>query len=347
MTRTLPRPRRRARAGALLCALALLVGVQVTPTADAVVKPRVRWSAVDAVTGAKVTATVRSDSWPRGTRLVLQRKDLDHWRTVDGTARGTSAGYVLRVPTGQLGRFAVRVAARDGGAVRSASTAQDVRVRPTYDPGGRRSDHTFLGDRRFRWDPCRPLRWAFNPAHSPRHALRQVKGTIKLARQATGLPFEYVGRTDVVPTLRPHKGDFQIIVGWRTPRSFGYFGNHPGRVGVGGASWHTGFREADGTRVNRAWSGRLILNARYNDLKNGYGRGYTWGDVLLHEFGHVLGLGHARNRSQQMFPEMTRHKARWGAGDLAGLRWLGSGRGCLTRVDARTHGHARSATSRH
>ena len=279
-------------------------------------------------------------SRPDGTRLVLQRKNLDGWRTVDPTARLGDRGWVLRVPTDQLGRFALRVAAKEGGRVRSASHSTDVRVRPTYHPAGTATDHTFLGDRRFRWDSCRPVTWAFNPAHAPRRALAQIRTTIRQAHEATGLRFAFAGRTQEKPTLRPHRGRYQVIIGWRTPRSFPYFGNHPLRVGVGGASWHSGFEEADGKVVDKAWSGRLILNARYDDdLRPGYGRGYTWGDVILHEFGHVLGLGHAKDTTQLMYPQMTQRKARWGAGDLAGLRKLGSARGCLDGSAGAIHGH--------
>jgi hypothetical protein len=336
-------------AGALVSALALVSGgllVLGGSSADAVAPPRAHWSATSVVRGDVARARVSRESRPAGTRLVLQRRNLDGWRTVDPTARLTERSWVLRVPTNQLGRFAFRVAAKSGGQVRTASHRADVRVRPTYHPAGPAADHAFLGQRRFRWDPCRPVTWAFNPDHAPHHALAQIRTTIRQARQATGLRFEFAGRTRETPTLRPHHGPYAVIIGWRTPRSFRYFGNHPLRVGVGGASWHSGFEEADGRVVDKAWSGRLILNARDgDDLRPGYGRGYTWGDVILHEFGHVLGLGHARDTTQLMYPQMTQRRARWGAGDLAGLRKLGSARGCLDRVSGRIHGHERAATT--
>jgi hypothetical protein len=335
-------------AGALLSAAALVTGgLVVLGTSSAHAAPRVHWTDTSVAVGATAKAVVSPRSRPAGTRLVLQRKDLDGWHTADRTARRTDRGLVLQVPTDQLGTFRFRVAAKDGAEVRSASEVERVRVRPSYDPAGATADHGFLGSRRFRWNSCGTITWAFNPDHAPRKALGQIRTTIRKAHQATGLRFEYVGRTDERPRLRPHTGRYKVIVGWRTPRSFGYFGNHPGRVGVGGASWHSGYEEADGTRVNRAWSGRLILNARYNkDLRNGYGRGYTWGDVILHEFGHVLGLGHAKGEKQLMYPQMTKRKARWGAGDLAGLRKLGSARGCLDRVSGRVHGDELAALTR-
>lgn len=344
----LPRP---ARAGAFTAVLALtastLLVLGAPPAEAGRSEPSVRWTKSFVVLGGKAKAVVRPSSRPQGSTLVLQRRDLDRWRTVDDEAERTDRGLVLRVPTEQLGRFRFRVAAKDHGDVRSASDTWRVRVHPAYDPAGNASDHTFLGNRRFRWDSCRPVTWAFNREHAPEHALGQIRKTIAKARRATGLRFEYAGRTRERPGLQPHEGKYQIIIGWRRPRSFAYFGNHPGRVGVGGASWHSGYQEADGTRVNRAWSGRLILNARYDDdLRQGYGRGYTWGDVILHEFGHVLGLGHVEERSQVMYPQMTKRKARWGAGDLAGLQKLGSKRGCLERVSGRVHGNEVSAISR-
>ncbi len=342
---SLPRP---VHAGALLSAFALAASsllVLGSPSASAA--PRVRWTDTSVALGDKVRAVVAPASRPRGTRLELERKDLDGWHTVDDEAKETDRGIVLRVPTDQLGRFRFRVAAKSGPVVRSVSDRRDVRVRPSYDPAGKGSDHVFLGSRRFRWNSCRPVTWAFNPDHAPRKALDQIRTTIRKAHQATGLDFEYVGRTKERPKLTPHSGRYKVIIGWRTPRSFAYFGNHPGRVGVGGASWHSGYQEADGTKVNRAYAGRLILNARYDDdLRSGFGRGYTWGDVILHEFGHVLGLGHAKSGSQMMYPEMTRRKARWGAGDLAGLRKLGSARGCLDRVSGRVHGNERAGLTR-
>jgi len=54
----------------------------------------------------------------------------------------------------------------------------------------------------------------------------------------------------------------------------------------------------------------------------------------MHELGHVVGLDHPRHggRLQIMYPVLTRKPAQWGRGDLAGLRFVGAGGGCLTDV---------------
>ncbi|MGH9164078.1 MAG: matrixin family metalloprotease [Acidimicrobiales bacterium] len=53
--------------------------------------------------------------------------------------------------------------------------------------------------------------------------------------------------------------------------------------------------------------------------------------VLMHELGHVMGLGHVDEPTQIMAPHRQSVTAdpRWGAGDLAGLEALGRKAGCL------------------
>ena len=72
-----------------------------------------------------------------------------------------------------------------------------------------------------------------------------------------------------------------------------------------------------------------------DQLDRGFGRGYTWGEVIIHEIGHVLGLSHVDARKQVMYFQTIRRDATWGAGDLRGLRKVGDSRGCLTRIPAR------------
>ena len=51
---------------------------------------------------------------------------------------------------------------------------------------------------------------------------------------------------------------------------------------------------------------------------------------MLHELGHAMGLNHVTDPRQLMYPViMSRSRAAYGPGDLAGLRRLGRTQGCL------------------
>ncbi len=47
--------------------------------------------------------------------------------------------------------------------------------------------------------------------------------------------------------------------------------------------------------------------------------------VVMHEFGHIVGLDHVNSRSSLMNPQMQHGVTDFNAGDLAGLAVLGRG----------------------
>jgi hypothetical protein len=312
------------------------VGVALLTAPSFAATPTARYSDRDVLLGDTVHTRVMASSLPYNSRPVLQRKFPDRWRTVDSTARRSGHVFVLRVPTDRLGSIVVRVAARRHGSVVSASSPGRVRVRPAHEPVGRAGQHAFSTHPLVRWDSCTTIRWVFNPAHAPASGLRQVRRAVGRVHAATGLSFEYAGRTNMPATAygrQVHGAD--VIVGWRT-RGYAPF-RHRGAVGVGGNRFVTGYREASGKRVSRAVHGGVVLNAhQIGRLTNGFGRGYTWGEVIMHEVGHVMGLAHTSARRQIMSPHVTRRRATWGAGDLAGLRRVGDRHGCLHRSSARS-----------
>lgn len=300
--------------------------------------PEVRYSDRSVVAGATAKAVVRKSTRPAGSALVLQRKHLDGWRTADSSAVRKRRGYVLQVPTDQVGRFSFRVVAkRDDGDVISTSDSATVTVRPPYEPVGRSGQHVFAAKPRVRWDACGKVRWTFNPDASPRRALRQVREGIRRMHLATGLEFVYTGKTD--QKTNPYGNNVKgahLIIGWRTAKDYGLFARNPRTAGVGGNRYYPGYQEADGSPVSKAVQGGVVLNASMRSrLSNGFGKGTTWGEVIIHELGHVLGLAHTDAESQIMYSSVVERNANWGAGDLAGLRRLGDVRGCLERSAAR------------
>ena len=340
MPRNTPSPARRGsrrlRCAALVAgaATALTPLVTVPLTAQAASIPTVRWSDVRFHAGKKVVATVRPGSLPNHTFPVLQRKFPDGWRVADDTARRTDAGLQLRVPTDQFGRFTYRVAARNRTGVVSASERQRVRVRPGYDPRGGKREYRFLYDHRTRWDSCKAVRWTFNDHLAPRHGRKQVKAAVRRIHAATGLEFEYVGKSDRKSNpYGDHIAGAAVIIGWRSARTFRKYVGSPQVVGLAGQRFVSGYRDAQGT-VNRTRQGGVILNAGHR-LRPGFGEGTTWGEVIVHELGHVIGLAHTDAYKQIMYFSTTSYDAELGAGDLHGLRQLGDTRGCLERTAGR------------
>ncbi len=328
-------PRRVRCAAVLAVAVTAMAPMVAAPLpAGAAATPDVRWSDTSVRAGGDVLATVRPGSLPRRTSPVLQRKFPDGWRVADDTARRTDDGLRLRVPTDQYGRFRYRVAARGRDGVVSVSAIQRVRVRTAYEPRGRTRQHAFLYDRRARWDSCREVRWKFNGDLAPRGGLRQVRAAVRRIHAATGIEFDYAGRSDrKADPLGDHVTGAAVVVGWRSARTFRRKTGSSQVVGLAGQRVVSGYRDAQG-RVYKTYQGGVILNAGHR-LDPGFGRGITWGEVIVHELGHVVGLAHASARTQVMYFSTTGYDADLGAGDLYGLRQLGDTRGCLERTAAR------------
>jgi hypothetical protein len=81
-------------------------------------------------------------------------------------------------------------------------------------------------------------------------------------------------------------------------------------------------------------TGQVTLNADFNgSFGAGFGAGYTWGEVVMHEMSHVLGLHHVDVQTEIMYPTATPRIAEFGPGDLTGLYTLGTPAGCLSQPD--------------
>jgi hypothetical protein len=65
----------------------------------------------------------------------------------------------------------------------------------------------------------------------------------------------------------------------------------------------------------------VVLNADHNRLyARGFGAGTTRGALLLHEIGHVMGLGHVGTTRELMYPTMLeRGSSNYKSGDRTGL----------------------------
>ena len=193
------------------------------------------------------------------------------------------------------------------------SPTVNVTVRMPYKPKGPKSDWAWLSNRGARWDPCRPITYRINPARSYPAATADIRAR---SPASAGSPVSAQVPRPHHPSGRPlsirlYPAGTDVVVDWQSPRQ------EPGlsgRVtGIGG-HWVQG---------ERRFSGYMLL-----DQTERYPR-VVWRQVISHELGHILGLGHARSRQQLMHGTSTTSNRLWGNGDLTALRRVGPSRGCL------------------
>ena len=195
-----------------------------------------------------------------------------------------------------------------------------------------------------RWNPCQGaityrvnLRYAGSSSTARTAALSDVKGAMSRVASATGMHLSYLGITTRIPTGSTwwqHTGDAEIIVAWvnqkyASSRSSLLLRSSAGYTAATGGwwSWQWGSVGTSAALVR----GYVVVNAADNSkLRAGFGSGTTRGELLLHELGHVVGLNHAQQSSQIMYPVLlARTKAAYATGDLAGLARVGRAAGCI------------------
>ena len=267
-------------------------------------------------------------------KVVLQRRMPDGWKNVKSVAPPEST-YRMRVPTGWFGSFGYRVKAVGVAGVSPAySQVKSLRVVPSYAARGSASAHTFAASPTALWESCRVIGYRVNAAQARSGALEDVRRALRRVHQATGLRFSYQGGTAIVPQSfsDSYPPDSPLVIAWARPEQSPLLTQGGGSpLGVGGSAWTFGFRDATGADVSRIRSGSVVIDStRQGQFPAGFGLGKTRGELLMHEIGHAVGLQHTSDTRQIMFPSMQSGRARWGAGDLAGLAGLGANQGCLT-----------------
>jgi len=251
------------------------------------------------------------------------------------------AVLVAAGPAGFVGtRLAVTAVARAAGVLpggqRPAALPADARTMPLGTPepapagkGGFR----YLGleddgsGRPVRWDPCRPIHYVVRPDGAPPGGEAAVREAVARVERLTGLRFVPDGATDESPSKDRPTMDVgrygnrwsPVLVAWTEPREYPPMA---GYAGLGGPDVVSGDRA--GTR--RYVSGVVLLN------RDHLAEVRTWPDgpdrmaaVVLHEFGHLVGLDHVNDASQLMFKRPTALPGVVGDGDRRGLATLGDG----------------------
>jgi hypothetical protein len=314
-------------------ALAVAVTTLLVPTLEASFGARATsritasWSASKATLGTPVTVHGRVTSRRLQARSVSLYVYLKSgWRRAATTTSGPLGYYTLKVPTDYYMKRPVQV--RASGTSRAKPVSMKSRtftVTPRYAPRGPAtawSRQTPGQERRF--NPCATVTYRVNAG--PPNALADVNAAIARVHEATGITFRYLGTTNAVPTTASGMpAGTNLVVAWTTQAATdGTLA--PGDLSTDLLLTTAAAHDAQGA-VRRITAAAVLMNTDEDD--------YGWQmrqSILIHEIGHIVGLGHTTDRDQRMNASVYPGESRnWGAGDLAGFVRVGIAEGCLTR----------------
>ena len=274
--------------------------------------------------GGQATLTVAVKPGAVGKQVTLQQHVGAVWKNVQSrtlTSKGTFAWQFHPASVGQPTYRVVKPATADLAPGVGRSVTLDV----TRKGRGPASSYVFEGKYNGHptsWNPCNTIDFKVNLAHAPKQGLADVKEAVRRVHLAGGLKFRYRGTTHEVPTGNPTGQKAELLIGWRPAASVPEF--QLGLiVGLGG---YSSIVQNGHDTITR---GFVMLDAGFHPAA-GFGYGTTWGQLMMHELGHAVGLAHSTGNYQIMRPMMDDrlYAAMYGAGDLAGLHKLGKSQGC-------------------
>lgn len=179
-----------------------------------------------------------------------------------------------------------------------------------------------------RWNPCDgAIHVRVNPTGGGIGALSDAQAALKALSTSTGLKFVYDGTTTFIPrSTNAGSQPAAVVIAWGTRSQTDYLGT--GAIGEGG--WRSSGVSTDG--VHWTWKitkGFVVVDPAAK-VTPGFGRGVSRGALLMHELGHVAGLGHTTDTLQVMAPVLSSSSySGWGSGDRAGLVKVGATQGCV------------------
>jgi len=218
-----------------------------------------------------------------------------------------------------------------------------------------------------RFNPCQPIHYVTSGARAGSADRADLAEALARVSEATGVEFVHDGEVPDDPGLPARPAVVTgpdgarwapVHIAWVGQDAIGRAralappgGGQPGAstttvpdIGIPGAGLPV---ESGGVHV----TGLLLLNVdAVSDLRtgaampHGFGRGPSWGRVLLHELGHLLGLGHVQSTANLMHHQLGAHtspSATFGTGDRIGLDAVGRKAGCIETPAAAVPGGVR------
>lgn len=168
------------------------------------------------------------------------------------------------------------------------------------------------------WDPCQPIRWAVNPTDEPDGGRELVEEAVARVATSTGLDLRAAGETAHVPFSGSGPPDAfvrPVVIGWGSEDDFPRL--EGAIAGVGGATTDGG--------AGRLYfvTGNIVLDTDTFTAAGIARHPVALEAIVLHELGHVVGLGHVDDPSELMAERHSRQDG-WGPGDREGLEALTS-----------------------
>ena len=206
-------------------------------------------------------------------------------------------------------------------------------------PGAYAFENTNPDGAPYRWNPCATIHYVTNLHEAPASAAADVDQAIRMLSSATGIVFQNDGTTSEMPSskrpldqpARYGSGHSPLLIAWaRIAETDIYNGDGPNTVGTAQTTW-IGPVPTDSSQDATYVTGQVAVETdATRSFPAGFGSGRTVGLVLLHELGHIAGLAHVSDPNQVMYPNlMPMSAAAYAAGDLSGLKRLGTTAGCL------------------
>jgi hypothetical protein len=264
---------------------------------------------------------------PKKRRVFLEIQVPGGWQVIDKAKTQGNRSVTFSAPTYWYGHHVLRVrapAVKKGRSTKSAVVSKPVAVDVTYEyaPVGDPADYE-LFFKNARWNPCNPISWRYNPTHGFEGSIDVLERALQQVTRATGLQFRYAGTTTKVPYVDNVKGVADLVVGWANEAQADelLFST----AGYGGVkSSGPSFKEQE------YGQGTVVLDYEETQIEPSYSpsspSATAWGQIMLHELGHAVGLSHASGADEMMYPDAN--AAAFGQGDLAGFRLVGASGGC-------------------
>ncbi|WP_459985030.1 matrixin family metalloprotease [Nocardioides sp. AN3] len=169
------------------------------------------------------------------------------------------------------------------------------------------------------YDPCKPIHYVINPAGAPPDSLAFIMPAINAAQEASGLRFDYDGISEDSWESR-QRGTKAGPVLIAFLQQFNSEKATSDAVGLGGSTT----LKINGMMMPHYATGAIALKQDWFARQSAEHNTAAEQAVVMHELGHVLGLGHVEDPAQLMYSS-NHGQLTYGAGDLNGLAKLGSG----------------------